>query len=202
MYARKLMEIFVRASGTCWIFAILAAFGCCDHVFTAQDKRDGKEASLRVPTKNDQARQREVREKVADMIAKRGASAAEIANVLRCCKYHGSDATSGHDKGGYGTENELKVMCELLIISIVVVHADTWDNEPIHSANCFIFSPSEGTVREEVWTPEQINQCDCLKGGARCVYLVYSEKAQHYNLLKPIETLTLSSHMLVNLGPW
>jgi hypothetical protein len=196
------MELFVRASGTCWIFAILAAFGCCDHAFTAQDKRDGKEASLRAPTNNDQDRQREVRDKIADTMTERRASSAAIVNARLCCKYHGSDATSGHDKGGYGTENELKIMCELFKISIVVVNVDTRDNGLNDSALCFIFSPSEGTVSEEVWTPEQIDQCDCLKSGARCVFLAYSAKAEHYNLLKPTETLTLPSHMLVNLGPW
>ena len=192
MRSRGWVKVHVRGSGTCWIFAPLAAFGLCDHAFTSQDKAEGNEKSLDAPSTNDQARQGVLRTMVGDMHTWQGATPEAVANARLCCKYYGAQATSEHDRGGYGSEAELRVLCEILKTSIIVIDADAIEEEDGRGALSLIYSPTTGTVSNEVWSPEEVDRHDNIAGSAQCVYLAYSAKAQHYDLFKPVENLTLS----------
>ena len=195
MRSRGWIKVHVRGSGTCWIFAPLAAFGLCDHACTSQDKAEGKEKSLVAPSAKDQARQVVLRTKVGDKLVCHGATREEVANARRCCKYYGEHATSPHDKGGYGSEKELKALSEILKTSIIIIDTDAIAEGYNPHAICLIYSPTEGTVSEEFWGPEQIDRHDKLDGTAQCVYLAYSPKAQHYDLFKSATNLSLSKRL-------
>ena len=166
----QLLRYLVCGDGSCWVYALLAVFGLCEHMNTRVERK---------PSPMDRGMDAVCRCAAQERITlKNGYSASEVtfAATLMILPKHPRRVNS--DFGTFGNMTSIRALAQFFGVSVVVFNATTLSVPG--ALQQVIEYVSDDCVKERFWSPQQIYEY-ALTGSLACIEWNGSD---HYAALK------------------